>query len=57
MIFDGRPCEAALYQRDMLKPGDAFTGPAVVVEYSATTAMPPGCRARVDGYGNVVIQV
>jgi N-methylhydantoinase A len=57
VVFDGRPFQAPLYQRDMLRPGDAFEGPAVLAEYSATTALPPATCAQVDAYGNVVIEL
>jgi N-methylhydantoinase A len=36
------------YVRDELLPGTRFTGPALVVEYSSTTLVPPGWRADVD---------
>lgn len=55
--FDGRSFSAAIYDRELLRPGHAFAGPAIVVEYSATTAVPPGCQARVDGWGNLLIEV
>ncbi len=57
VVFDGRAHQSPIYQRDSLKPGDAFAGPAVLVEYSATTVIPPGCRANVDAHGNVVIEL
>jgi N-methylhydantoinase A len=57
VIFDGRAAPTPVYDRDLLRAGDAFAGPAVLVEYSATTVVPPGCRARVDAYGNVIIEV
>jgi len=28
-------------------------GPALIVEYGATTYLPPGFRLRVDGWGNL----
>jgi N-methylhydantoinase A len=46
-----------LYDRARLQAGDRFAGPAVVIEYSATTFLPPGARASVDEFGNLVIQV
>ncbi len=33
------------------------TGPLIVEEYDATAVVPPGCSARVDELGNVVIEV
>jgi N-methylhydantoinase A len=55
--FGGRWEESAVYQRERLESGDRFAGPALVVEYSATTVLPPGCEARVDRFGNLVVEV
>jgi N-methylhydantoinase A len=57
VYFDGRPYRAPVYDRSKLVPGDAFFGPAVVVEYSATSAIPPHCRARIDEWRNLIIEV
>ena len=32
-------------------------GPLLVEEYDATTLVPFGCTARIDGFGNIVIAV
>lgn len=32
-------------------------GPLIVEEYDATVVVPPGCRAHVDGTGNIVIAI
>jgi N-methylhydantoinase A len=47
---------AAIYDRSKLRAGIRFTGPAVVAEYSATTFVPPGWGARVDGYENILLE-
>jgi N-methylhydantoinase A len=57
VLFDGRAVQAPLYQRERLRPGDVFAGPAIVAEYSATTVVPPNCRARMDAHGNIIIEV
>ena len=46
-----------LYDRTLLRAGDCFDGPAVVAEYSATTFLQPGARARVDQWLNLVIEL
>jgi N-methylhydantoinase A len=46
-----------VYARDRLRPGDTFCGPAVVVEYSATTFVEPATRVTVDGFRNLVIEI
>jgi len=40
VFFDGRFVKARLYHRDGLVPGDAISGPAMITEYSAATALP-----------------
>jgi N-methylhydantoinase A len=57
VYFDGKPGSAPVYDRSRLSPGDAFNGPAVIVEYSATSAIPPGCRVRVDNWQNLIVEV
>jgi N-methylhydantoinase A len=56
-LFDGRKMTVPVYDRALLRPGDAFSGPGILAEYSATTVLPPGCRARVDGWENVLVEV
>jgi N-methylhydantoinase A len=52
----GRSERTAIYDRAKLRAGNRFAGPAVVVEYSATTFVPPGWRARVDAYENMLLE-
>ena len=55
-VFDGAAFVATpVYGRALLRPGDAFDGPAVVEQYDATTYLARGWNARVDGYGNLVM--
>jgi N-methylhydantoinase A len=55
VYFDGRFVATPLYQRDRLASGDNIQGPALITEYTSATVLPPGCKARVDGFGNIVI--
>jgi N-methylhydantoinase A len=57
VYFDGRTHQAAVYDRARLTPGDSFTGPAIVIEYSATSVIPPECRAHVDAWENLIVEV
>ena len=57
VLFNGVASDTPVYERDLLRAGDRFTGPAIVVEYSATTAIPPGCATKLDAYKNLVIEV
>jgi N-methylhydantoinase A len=52
-FLNGKPVQASLYEREKLRSGERFTGPAIIVEYSATSLVPTGWRARVDGYGQI----
>jgi N-methylhydantoinase A/oxoprolinase/acetone carboxylase beta subunit len=45
------------YERPSLKAGNRLTGPAIVNQYDSTTVIPPGLEARVDRFGNIVIEV
>ena len=55
MVFNGKKHRGVLYERDLLRAGDRFSGPAVVTEFSATTVVPLGARCRVDVRGNLVM--
>lgn len=46
-----------VYERGQLNPGDCFVGPAVILEYSATTFLPRGAMANIDDLANIVIEV
>ncbi len=37
--------------------GSLYPGPIIVEEYEGTTVVPPDCAARLDGAGNIVIDV
>ncbi len=54
-VFDGEKLETPLYERSALQPGARFRGPAIVIEVSATTVVPPDYIARVDSYGNIIL--
>jgi N-methylhydantoinase A len=57
VYFGGGPqARAALYIRDELEAGVRLRSPCIVTEYSATTLIPPGARATLDTYGNIIIE-
>ena len=56
LYFEGRVISTPLYERSGLRAGRSYRGPAIVVEYGATTVVPPGFRFRVDGSGSVIIE-
>ncbi len=49
--------ETPIHRRDSLRPGMAFDGPAIVEQSDTTTVIEPGMRARVDAYGNLLVEV
>jgi N-methylhydantoinase A len=53
--FSGKEEHTSVYDRTLLLPGMQLEGPAIVNETSSTTALPPGTRARVDEFSNIVI--
>jgi N-methylhydantoinase A len=56
MFTGGRSQTAKLVDREKLRPGNRFTGPALVVEYSTTTVLPEGLGCRVDERFNLVLE-
>ena len=46
---------ATLYERDRLDPGATLAGPAIVEQFDATTVIPPGWGATVDGFRNLIL--
>src|SRR5262249_30187416 len=57
VYFDNKKTLAAIYDRDSLRVGKKYAGPAVITEYSATTVVPPGQKFWLDGARNLVIQI
>ncbi len=53
--FNQKALFSLLFQRELLKSGNRFYGPAVVFQYDTTTVIPPGWQAKVDGYGNLIL--
>jgi N-methylhydantoinase A len=56
VAFAGRRYTATVYDRPRLRAGNRIPGPAIVTEYSATTFIPPAWTARVDEYGNIILE-
>ncbi len=54
-VFAGDARATPVYDRARLRAGQRFSGLAIVTEYSATTVVPPGWRAAVDVFGNLVL--
>ena len=45
-----------VYQRERLRAGHQFTGPALVDQYDSTTVICPGQAVTVDKLGNLVVE-
>ena len=54
--FAGGPLAADLYDRQRLRAGQRFAGPAVVYQYDTTTLVPPGWQAAVDERLNLIVE-
>ena len=54
--FNGQPNRAGLYERQQLRAGQTVTGPAIVFQFDTTTVLPPGWRASVDRFGNLIVE-
>jgi N-methylhydantoinase A len=58
VAWDGeRLVETPVFLMDRLRPGHELRGPAIVEQFTATTALRPGDRARVDRYRNLIVTV
>ncbi|MCM3873097.1 MAG: hydantoinase/oxoprolinase family protein [Pyrinomonadaceae bacterium] len=55
--FDGAKVSVGIYRRDDLGAGMKLRTPCIVTEYSATTLIPRECRAHLDAFGNLVIEL
>jgi N-methylhydantoinase A len=57
VVFDQATHVCKVIAREKLAPGNTAPGPAVIVEYSSTMVIPPFASGRVDGYGNVILDI
>ena len=56
-FFERKKIRGAVYLREDINCGSRLRVPSIVTEYSATTLIPEGCQARVDAWGNMIIDV
>jgi N-methylhydantoinase A len=47
--------ETPVYHRPLLPVGEAFAGPAIILQKDSTTVVPPRAEAKVDRSGNIII--
>ena len=55
--FAGEKLNVGVYRRDELRGGVKLKTPCIVTEYSATTLIPADSEARVDQWGNILIEL
>lgn len=53
--FDGRDTETPVYDGELLRNGDRFSGPAIVEETTTTVVIPSRYDCAVDAYKNYVL--
>lgn len=56
-VFDGAAVDTKIINRDNLCAGNILKGPAIIVEYSSTTVIPPFANVEVDQFGNIIINI
>jgi N-methylhydantoinase A len=49
--------ECSVYDRYDLQPGTIIDGPSIVEEVTSTIVIPPGARASIDRYLNIIIDL
>jgi N-methylhydantoinase A len=54
--YFGELIDVPVYAREKLRAGHCFGGPAIVEQYDATTVVCPEQTARVDEYGNLLVE-
>jgi N-methylhydantoinase A len=52
----GRAVDTPIYDRSKFRPGNRLEGPAIVEQMDATTLILPGWIARVEPYGNLILE-
>ena len=56
VVFPGGHRTAPLYDRDQLRSGNQFTGPAIVLQMDTTIVVSPGWNGTVDPGGNLILE-
>lgn len=56
-VYFGSWIDTDIYDRYLLGSGCLIEGPSVVEEENSCTVIPPGCKAKVDEKGNIIISV
>jgi N-methylhydantoinase A len=57
VAFKHRSLATAIYAREKLECGNRIAGPAIAVEYTSTTVVPPFAEVQVDGFRNLIMDI
>ncbi|MDE0306760.1 MAG: hydantoinase/oxoprolinase family protein [Albidovulum sp.] len=57
MFDEGGFIATPIFERSRLVAGQRIKGPAIIEQMDATIPIFPGCRCRVDSYGNLVMKI
>jgi N-methylhydantoinase A len=49
--------DCSVYDRYSLRPGTYIDGPSIIEEATSTCVIPPGARASIDRYLNIIIEL
>jgi 5-oxoprolinase (ATP-hydrolysing) len=52
-----RCLDSPVYDLNDLKGGMFINGPSIILNQTSTILVEPGCKAEIDNFGNVIIQV
>ena len=55
--FNGKALATRLYERNELRPGVRYSGPAIITEYSATAVIPAGKKFQIDAASNLIVTI
>lgn len=56
-VHFGRWYDTPIHDRSRLEPGTVIEGPAIIEQADTTTVIEPGMVARVDAYGNILVEI
>ena len=56
LLIDRSLCEFDIYARELLQPGFKVKGPALIVEFSSTTYVPPDFNLETDQNFNLILK-
>ena len=56
VYFEGAFRGCPVYERELLPRKALIDGPAIIEEYSSTTAIFPGWKASMDNFGDLILE-